>query len=80
MSAQIGSLKFSGFLRRLIEEEHISAELMQKAVEQAKKNKQDIVKYLVEQHKINAQTIAEMISLDFGEPFFDLNAGFAFHF
>ena len=74
MSAQIGSLKFSGFLRRLIEEEHISAELMQKAVEQAKKNKQDIVKYLVEQHKINAQTIAEMISLDFGEPFFDLNA------
>ena len=47
MSAQIGSLKFSGFLRRLIEEEHISAELMQKAVEQAKKNKQDIVKYLV---------------------------------
>lgn len=68
------SPRFSGFIRRLVEEGHASAPQMQKALETAKKSKQDIVAYLFEHLKISSTTIAEAIAAEFGEPFLDLTS------
>ena len=72
MSELHTSPKFSGFIRRLVEDGHITAANMQSAVETAKKTQQDIVAHLIEQHRLTPLTIAESISLEFGEPLFDL--------
>lgn len=66
--------KFSGFIRRLVEDGHVSATEMQTAIDHAKKAHQDIVPYLIGQLKLSSALIAELISLEFGEPLFDLNA------
>ena len=47
MTALQGSPRFTGFIRRLVDEGHISAENMQQAILQAKKSNQDIVAHLV---------------------------------
>ncbi|WP_151752720.1 type IV-A pilus assembly ATPase PilB [Acinetobacter soli] len=73
MSLVTASPKFSGFIRRLVEEGHIDAHDMQMAQESAKKNKQDIVPYLIDHYAITPITIAETISVEFGEPLFDLD-------
>lgn len=72
MSVLQGFPKFTGFIRRLVEEHHISAEDMQTAVEKAKKAKRDIVAYLIEHHGISPLILADTISREFGEPLFDL--------
>ncbi|TXJ02106.1 MAG: type IV-A pilus assembly ATPase PilB [Acinetobacter sp.] len=72
MSELHTSPKFSGFIRRLVEDGHISAANMQSAVDTAKKTQQDIVAHLIEHHRLTPLTIAESISLEFGEPLFDL--------
>ena len=72
MSELHTSPKFSGFIRRLVEDGHITAANMQNAVDTAKKTQQDIVAHLIEQHRLTPLTIAESISLEFGEPLFDL--------
>ncbi len=73
MSALQGFPKFTGFIRRLVEEGHVSAENMRNAIEQAKKAKQDIVAYLIEQLRLSPLLVADTISREFGEPLFDLN-------
>ena len=45
---------------------------MQSAIDAAKKAQQDIVAHLIEHHRLSPLTIAESISLEFGEPLFDL--------
>ena len=72
MSELHTSPKFSGFIRRLVEDGHITAANMQNAVDTAKKTQQDIVAHLIEHHRLTPLTIAESISLEFGEPLFDL--------
>ena len=72
MSGLHTSPKFSGFIRRLVEEGHLPASNMQNAIEAAKKAQQDIVAHLIEQHRLSPLTIAESISHEFGEPLFDL--------
>ncbi|KGT46749.1 type II secretory protein GspE [Acinetobacter sp. HR7] len=47
---------------------------MQSALVGAKKEKIDIVPYLIERHNISPTKIAETISTEFGEPLFDINA------
>ena len=73
MAALQSSPRFTGFIRRLVEEGLVSAENMQNAILNAKKTKQDIVPFLIDQLKISALQIAETISQEFGEPVFDLN-------
>lgn len=73
MSIAHGLPKFTGFIRRLVEEGHMTAENMQQAMSAAKKAQQDIVPYLIENQKLSAKMIAEIISLEFGEPVFDLS-------
>ena len=72
MSVLHTSPKFSGFIRRLVEDGHMTAANMQNAIDAAKKAKQDIVAHLIEQHRLSPLTIAESISVEFGEPLFDL--------
>ncbi len=72
MSELHTSPKFSGFIRRLVEDGHITAANMQNAVDTAKKTTGDIVAHLIEQHRLTPLSIAESISLEFGEPLFDL--------
>ncbi|MEG2724148.1 MAG: type IV-A pilus assembly ATPase PilB, partial [Acinetobacter sp.] len=73
MSVSNGLPKFTGFIRRLVEDGRMTAENMQQAMLSAKKAQQDIVPYLIENHKLSPQMIAETISLEFGEPVFDLS-------
>ena len=73
MSIQQASPKFSGYIRRLVEDGMVSAPQMQTAIESSKKNKTNLVAYLIEHLKLSPLVIAEMISLEFGEPLFDLN-------
>ena len=74
MTALQGSPRFTGFIRRLVDEGHISAENMQQAMLSAKKANQDIVAYLVSETGLSGLTIAEIISVEFAEPVFDISA------
>ena len=74
MSLQQSTPRFSGYIRRLVDEGLVTAQQMQDAVEKAKKNKVSITTYLVESLGIKPLTLAEMISAEFGEPLFDLDA------
>ncbi|RZG45532.1 type IV-A pilus assembly ATPase PilB [Acinetobacter wuhouensis] len=74
MSIQNGSPKFSGYIRRLVDEGFLSAQQMKDAIDSAKKNKMSTVAYLVEKLDVKAILIAEMISSEFGEPIYDLDS------
>ena len=74
MTALQGSPRFTGFIRRLVEEGVLSAEDMRTALANAKQEKTDIVAYLVSHHNLSPTTIAETISVEFGEPLFDIGA------
>ncbi|MFW1966705.1 type IV-A pilus assembly ATPase PilB [Acinetobacter guillouiae] len=74
MSMQNGSPKFSGYIRRLVDESFLSAQQMKDALSNAQKNKVSIVAYLSEKLNIPPLIIAEMISQEFGEPIFDLDS------
>ncbi|MGY5391706.1 type IV-A pilus assembly ATPase PilB [Acinetobacter sp. NigerLNRRAM0016] len=73
MTALQSSPRFTGFIRRLVEDGLVSTENMHIAVTNAKKANQDIVPYLIENSKLNPLVIAEKISEEFGEPLFDLS-------
>ncbi len=74
MSAIKNTPKFSGFIRRLVEKEYVTPSKMQQAIEAARKAKQDIVVYLVDELHLSSTVIANCISQEFGEPLFDLAA------
>ncbi|WP_180156715.1 type IV-A pilus assembly ATPase PilB [Acinetobacter sp. YH12045] len=73
MTAVQGSSRFTGFIRRLVDEGHLSAEKMQTALQNSKKAHQDIVPHLIQEYQLSARLIAETISIEFGEPFFDIS-------
>ena len=66
MTALQGSPRFTGFIRRLVEEGHVSAEKMREALLSAQKANQDIVAYLTKELNIPSLTVAETISAEFG--------------
>ena len=74
MTALQGSPRFTGFIRRLVEEGLISAEDMRSALAHAKQEKVDIVAELINQQQLSPTIIAETISVEFGEPLFDISA------
>ncbi|MEO9302566.1 type IV-A pilus assembly ATPase PilB [Acinetobacter pittii] len=73
MSVIHTSPKFSGFFRRLVEEKHVSATTMQTALDAAKRAKRDTVAYLIEEVHLSPSLLAETISIEFAEPYFDLD-------
>lgn len=64
----------SGLARRLVTDNLIEAEMASKAVNQAKKEKMPFVVYLVNAGLLDARTIANVASEEFGTPVFDLTA------
>ncbi|NNP72478.1 type IV-A pilus assembly ATPase PilB [Acinetobacter defluvii] len=74
MALQQGSPKFSGFIRRLVDDGILSAQQMQSALDNAKKNKLNIVAYLIEYANLKPLQLAETIALEFAEPLFDLDS------
>ena len=72
MSAQ-NQVHFTGYLKRLVTDGVISAQSMQKAQEQAKRNKLLLSNVLVEDYNVPALKLALAISEEFAEPIFDLN-------
>lgn len=74
MTALQGSPRFTGFIRRLVEEGVISAEDMRSALAHAKQEKIDIVAELINQQQLSPTVIAETISVEFGETLFDISA------
>ncbi len=65
---------FTGYIKRLVTDGVISAESMQKAQEQAKRNKLLLTNVLVDDYKVPALKLALAISEEFAEPLFDLDA------
>ncbi len=53
MSVQQATPKFTGFIRRLVEDGLVSAENMQTAIKAAQKDKVDIVPYLIQNLNIS---------------------------
>ncbi|WP_010114134.1 type IV-A pilus assembly ATPase PilB [Acinetobacter sp. P8-3-8] len=74
MSIQNGSLRFSGYIRRLVDEGFVSAQQMKDALDSAHKLKMSTVEYLIEKLNLKPLLIAEMISCEFGEPILDLDS------
>ncbi|ANF82733.1 type IV-A pilus assembly ATPase PilB [Acinetobacter sp. NCu2D-2] len=74
MAAIQGTPRFTGFIRRIVDEGLLSAEHMQEALINSKRDKIDIVPYLIDFHKLSPTVIAENISTEFGEPLFDIGA------
>lgn len=66
------SIRFSGFLHRLVEEGLISIENLQTAIESAKHAQVDIVPYLIEHHRISPLKLAQTIADSIGDPLFDI--------
>lgn len=58
----------------MVEEGVISAEDMRSALAHAKQEKIDIVAELINQQQLSPTVIAETISVEFGEPLFDISA------
>ena len=65
---------FTGFIKRLVADGVISTESMQKAQDQAKRNKQPLTFVLVDEFNVSSLKIATAISEEFAEPIFDLDA------
>lgn len=65
---------FTGYVKRLVADGVISADAMQKAQEQAKRQKMSLPAVLIDDFKVNALKIALTISDEFAEPIFDLDA------
>ncbi len=72
MSFNYGAPKFTGFIRRLVDDGIIAPDAMQQAILTAKKTEQDIVPFLIDHFNVSPYLIAEKISQEFGEPLFDL--------
>jgi len=66
--------KFTGFIRQLVENDIVDADRMHLAIESSKQTEQDIVPYLIQHYNIPALVVAKAISIEFGDPLFDLNA------
>ncbi|WP_374296621.1 type IV-A pilus assembly ATPase PilB [Acinetobacter sp.] len=73
MLATSQATTFTGYIKRLVADGVISAESMQKAQDQAKRNKQPLTFVLVDEFNVSGLKIATAISEEFAEPIFDLD-------
>jgi type IV pilus assembly protein PilB len=67
-------IQFSGLTKCLIREGLLAEEDAQKHIDQAKKNKVPLLKYLVTQKIVDSKQVANFASIEFGVPFLDLSA------
>ncbi|MEI7838886.1 MAG: type IV-A pilus assembly ATPase PilB [Methylococcaceae bacterium] len=67
-------LKFNNLINDLIKEDFFTAPDAQKYYQEAEKKEVSLINYLVTNKIVDSAVIASKISLEFGVPFFDLNA------
>ncbi len=67
-------LKFNNLINDLIKEDFFTAPDDQKYYQEAEKKEVSLINYLVTNKIVDSAVIASKISLEFGVPFFDLNA------
>lgn len=65
---------FGGLAHLLVKENIVVADAMQKALENADQQQVGLISYLVEHKLAPANKIAQLVSREFGDPLFDLNA------
>ena len=68
------TVTLSGLARRLVNDELLTSEAAQQALQDARQNKQAFVSYLVEHQLANSTRIAEAASDEFGAPLLNLSA------
>ena len=74
MSTALNDLKFGGLAKCLVQEGLLTEAEIQKHVEDAKNKKKPLISYLVGNNIVAARTVASLASIEFGVPFFDLDA------
>ncbi len=65
---------FGGLALLLIKEGLVDEQTMQKALSESQEQKMSIISYLAEHKMAPTNKIAHLVSKEFGDPFFDLNA------
>ncbi len=68
------SLSFGGLARRLVNDGIVSAQNMQRAITESQREKISLVTCLVTNIGVSANKLAHVISSEFGDPLFDINA------
>jgi len=74
MATASSDLQFGGLTKCLINNKILSESDVNTHAEQAKSSKLSLVSYLVSNNIVDSKTIATAASVEFGVPFFDLNA------
>ncbi len=74
MSTAASDLQFSGLTKCLIREGLLTEESAQTALQEASRQKVSLISYLVNNNNIDSKSIASFASVEFGVPFFDLDA------
>jgi type IV pilus assembly protein PilB len=74
MTEQTSSISFGGLARRLVNDGLVSTANMQRAMSEAQREKTTLVHSLVHQIGLSAQQLAHVISNEFGDALFDLDA------
>ncbi|MDI1229690.1 MAG: type IV-A pilus assembly ATPase PilB [Methylobacter sp.] len=74
MNTASTDLQFSGLIRRLIEKGLLTANDARAYNQEAQKKQVSLIHYLVSNKLIDSKVIAFQASIEFGMPFFDLNA------
>ncbi|WP_432743985.1 type IV-A pilus assembly ATPase PilB [Methylobacter sp. G7] len=74
MNTALTDLQFSGLIRRLIEKGLLTANDARTHNQEAYKKQVSLIRYLVSHKLIDSKVIAFQASIEFGMPFFDLNA------
>jgi type IV pilus assembly protein PilB len=74
MAAATTDFHFSGLAKCLIQENLITEKDARSFIQEAQKNKVSLISYLVSNKLVDSRTIASIASVEFGMPFFDLDA------
>ncbi len=74
MATVFSEIQFGGLAKCLVQEGLLTEAEAQKHAQEAKKRKVSLISYLVENKLVNSRDVAAVASIEFGVPFFDLNA------
>lgn len=74
MATAPSNIHFSGLAKCLIQQGVLNEEAATLAAQEAQKNKQPLVSYLVKNKQVDSRTIANLASVEFGVPLLDLDA------
>jgi type IV pilus assembly protein PilB len=73
MATAPSNIHFSGLAKCLIQKGLLTEETAATSIQEAQKNKQPFITYLVNRNHVDSKTVASVASVEFGVPFFDLD-------